>query len=66
MCVSLFCLSSAYLAYDGKLGPVHVVAVDAEREDCSQRHHATYRRHVVEVGLRVLDVAADKKKTEKK
>lgn len=38
-----------------------MVAVDAEREDGSQRHHAAHRRHVVEVGLRVLDVAADKK-----
>lgn len=57
-----FCLSSAYLANDGELRPVHVVAVDAEREDSSQRHHAAHRRHVVEVGLRVLDVAADPRK----
>lgn len=57
------CLSSAYLANDRELRPVHMVAVDAEREDGSQRHHAAHRRHVVEVGLRVLDVAADKTKT---
>lgn len=39
---------------------MYVVAVDAEREDGSQRHHAAHRRHVVEVRLRVLDVAANK------
>lgn len=56
-------LSSAYLADDRELRPVHMVAVDAEREDGSQRHHAAHRRHVVEVGLGVLDVAADQTKT---
>lgn len=56
-------LSSTYLANDRELRPVYVVAVDAEREDGRQRHHAAHRRHVVQVGLRVLDVAADKNHT---
>lgn len=46
-----------YLADDGELWSVDVVAVDPQRKHCSQRHHAAHRRHVVQVGLGVLDVA---------
>lgn len=35
-----------------------VVAVDAQREHGGQCHHAAHRRHVVQVRLGVLDVAA--------
>lgn len=31
-------------------------AINAQREDSSQSHHAAHRSHVVKVGLRVLDV----------
>lgn len=47
-----------YLANDGELGPVDMVAVDAQGEDGSQSHHAAHGGHVVEVGLGVLDVSA--------
>ena len=34
------------------------MAINAQREHRSQSHHAAHRRHVVQVRLRVLDVAA--------
>lgn len=49
---------SRYLADDGELRSVDMVAVNPEREHRSQRHHAAHSRHVVQVRLRVLDVAA--------
>lgn len=48
---------SRYLADDGELRSVDVVAVNPKREHRGQRHHAAHRRHVVQVRLRVLDVA---------
>lgn len=48
---------SRYLADDGELRSVDVVAVNPKWEHRSQRHHAAHRRHVVQVRLRVLDVA---------
>jgi len=32
-------------------------AIDAQRKDSSQRQHASHRGHVVQIGLRVLDVS---------
>ena len=49
-----------YLADNGELSPVDMKAVDAQREDSSQSHHAAHCGHVVQVGLRVLNVPAAK------
>lgn len=51
--------TEAYLADDRKVPPVHVKAVDAQREDRRQSHHAAHGGHVVQVGLRVLDVSSE-------
>lgn len=45
-----------YLADDRKLLPVDMKAINTQRKDSSQRHHAAYCCHVVKVGLRVLNV----------
>lgn len=58
--------SLSHLADDGELRPVDVVAVDPQREHGGQSHHAAHGRHVVQVRLRVLDVADSHKRTEKK
>lgn len=66
-CLCLVSFSS-YLADDGELRSVDVVTINPQREHCSQSHHAAHRCHVVQVRLRVLDVAVtdshrDKKQT---
>lgn len=49
-----------YLADNRELLPVDMKAIDAQREDSSQSHHAAHCCHVVEVGLRVLNVPGPK------
>lgn len=50
------CLDWTYLTDHRELSPVDMKAVDAQREDSSQSHHAAHCGHVVQVRLRVLDV----------
>lgn len=49
-----------YLADDGELPPVDMKAVDTQRENSCQSHHAAHSSHVVKVGLRVLNVPGAK------
>lgn len=52
----MFQLLKVYLADDGELPHVDVEAIDAQRKDSSQSHHAAHCGHVVKVRLRVLNV----------